>query len=62
MQVSHGYACILYVCIMFLTDAGHCHVGSAEDGTPIIGFHKTDPGENQKWIIKKETSGTGYWK
>ena len=36
--------------------------GSAAKGTLIIGFHKTDPGENQKWIIKKETSGTGFWK
>ncbi|KAI9062309.1 carbohydrate-binding module family 13 protein [Trametes sanguinea] len=35
---------------------------SSDDGTPIIGFHKTSPGNNQKWIIKEEASGSGHWK
>ncbi|KAI0664078.1 Moa, A lectin from the mushroom marasmius Oreades in complex with the trisaccharide Galgalglcnac [Cubamyces menziesii] len=36
--------------------------GLTENGTAIIGFQKVKPGDNQKWIIKKESSATGYWK
>ena len=62
MDLTGSTSRILYVWIMSVTDRGHCHVGLAKNETPIIGFHKMNPGENQKWIIKKETSGTGYWK
>lgn len=35
--------------------------GLTENSTPVIGFQGTG-NDNQKWIIKKETSGTGFWK
>ncbi|KAI9058897.1 carbohydrate-binding module family 13 protein [Trametes sanguinea] len=35
---------------------------SAADGTLVIGFQKRTPGENQKWIIRPEASGSGHWK
>ncbi|KAI0324242.1 Moa, A lectin from the mushroom marasmius Oreades in complex with the trisaccharide Galgalglcnac [Cubamyces sp. BRFM 1775] len=34
---------------------------SSKNGTPIIGWHRTG-NDNQKWIIKKETSRNRYWK
>ncbi|KAH9903479.1 hypothetical protein C8Q73DRAFT_786056 [Cubamyces lactineus] len=35
--------------------------GQTTNGAQIVGYHQTN-GDNQKWIIKKETTGTGYWK
>ncbi|KAH9903478.1 hypothetical protein C8Q73DRAFT_54592 [Cubamyces lactineus] len=35
--------------------------GQTAKGAQIVGYHQTSS-DNQKWIIKKETSGTGYWK
>ncbi|KAJ8475454.1 hypothetical protein ONZ51_g6552 [Trametes cubensis] len=34
--------------------------GQTADGAQIVGYHQTGS-DNQKWIIKKETSGS-YWK
>ncbi|KAL7282828.1 hypothetical protein ACG7TL_002241 [Trametes sanguinea] len=35
--------------------------GVNTNGTPIVGNHQTSS-DNQKWIIKLEASGTGFWK
>ena len=38
-----------------------CDLGRTANGAQIVGYHQTNS-DNQKWIIKKETSGTGFWK
>ncbi|KAH9903481.1 Moa, A lectin from the mushroom marasmius Oreades in complex with the trisaccharide Galgalglcnac [Cubamyces lactineus] len=35
--------------------------GQPANGAQIVGYHETNS-DNQKGIIKKETTGTGYWK